>query len=95
MPPTHNVRGGLAWRELAAFWPVVASMAAMVGISEMPIMTTTFARYGKAKRAQQLGLTAVTFLMLSIWIRPDRACFFILIAAALTVWFWLIRRRRR
>jgi hypothetical protein len=55
-------------------------------------MTTTFARYGKAKRAQQLGLTAVTFLMLSIWIGPDRACFFILIAAALTVWFWLIRR---
>ena len=65
-------------------------MAARVGIWEMPIMTTTFARYGKAKRAQQLGLTAVTFLMLSIWIGPDRACFFILIAAPLTVWFWLI-----
>ena len=60
-------------------------MAAMVGIWEMPIMTTTFARYGKAKRAQQLGLTAVTFLMLSIWIGPDRACFFILIAAALNL----------
>jgi hypothetical protein len=45
-------------------------MAARVGIWEMPIMTTTFARYGKAKRAQQLGLTAVTFLMLSIWIGP-------------------------
>jgi hypothetical protein len=50
------------------------------------------ARYGKAKRADQIGLTATNFLMLCLWIGPNRACFFIAIAAALALWFWLCRR---
>jgi hypothetical protein len=39
-----------------------------------------------------LGASATTFLTLCVWLGPDRACFFIAIAAILTVWFWLCRR---
>jgi hypothetical protein len=33
--------------------------------------------------------SALTFLTLAIWIGPDRALFFIMLAAIATVWFWL------
>jgi hypothetical protein len=44
-----------------------------------------FVRYGKAKRAAQLGVTATTFIMLSLWIGPGPALFLIMIAATLVV----------
>jgi hypothetical protein len=34
----------------------------------------------------------MTFLTLCMWLGTNRACFFIAIAAILTVWLWLIRR---
>jgi hypothetical protein len=51
---------------------------------------------GKSKRAsssEPVGTkpTSPGSRPLSRWIGPDRACFFIAIAAALTLWFWLIR----
>ena len=49
-------------------------------------------RFGKPKRAAQIGVTATTFLALCVWIGPDRACFLIAIAAILTIWFWLCCR---
>ena len=44
-----------------------------------------------------LLVSAVTFLTLCVWIGPSRTLLFLMIAAALVVWFWLIRRfpRRR
>ena len=39
-----------------------------------------------------LLVSAVTFLTLCVWIGPSRTLFFLMIAAALVVWFWLIRR---
>jgi hypothetical protein len=58
----------------------------------MPTQPIIFARFGKTKRAAQIGLPATTFLMPSLWLGPHRACFFIAIAAIITVWFWLCRR---
>jgi hypothetical protein len=40
----------------------------------------------------RIGLSATTFLLLGIWLGPDRACFLIAVAAILTVWFWACRR---
>ena len=39
-----------------------------------------------------LLVSAVTFLTLCVWIGPSRTLLFLMIAAALVVWFWLIRR---
>ena len=50
------------------------------------------ARYGKAKRAAQIGLSAVTYLMLCIRMGPHRAGFFVAASAILTVWIWLCYR---
>jgi hypothetical protein len=49
-------------------------------------------RFGKPKRAAQIGVTDTTFLALRVWIGPDRASFLMAIAAILTIWFWLCRR---
>ena len=44
------------------------------------------------KRRNQLGLSATTFLILCIWLGPDRACFFIGLAAFIAVWAALCKR---
>jgi hypothetical protein len=43
-------------------------------------------RYGKAKREAQIGVTATTFLALSIWIGPDRAVFLFAVVAIVAIW---------
>ena len=49
-------------------------------------------RYGKAKRAAQIGVTATTFLALCIWLGPNAACWLIVIAAFIACWAWLCVR---
>ena len=50
------------------------------------------ARYGKAKRATQIGISATTFLTLCVWIGPNAACWLIAIAAIVTGWVLLAHR---
>jgi uncharacterized membrane-anchored protein len=40
----------------------------------------------------RIGVTATTFLALSIWLGPDLACWLISGAALVTVWVWLAAR---
>jgi hypothetical protein len=47
------------------------------------------ARYSDEDRT---GLSATTFIMLCIWLGPDRAVFLITVTAILTVWFLACRR---
>lgn len=44
------------------------------------------ARYDKAKRTAQIGVTATTFLTLCMWLGPNRALF------GLWAWFAMCRR---
>jgi 4-hydroxybenzoate polyprenyltransferase len=44
------------------------------------------------KRETQLGVSAVTFLALSVWIGPTAACWLIGLAAIVAVWAALCRR---
>jgi hypothetical protein len=68
----------------------VTSIAGEDDVGGQVIMTrqpVIFARYGKAKRPAQLGVTATTFLLLCLGIGPGPALFLIAVAAALVVWF--------
>ena len=49
-------------------------------------------RYGKAKRAAQIGVTATTFLALSIAFGPRAAFWLIGITALIACWAWLCVR---
>ena len=40
----------------------------------------------------RLGLSAVVFLQLCIWLGPDRAVFLVAVVAILTAWFLACRR---
>lgn len=42
--------------------------------------------------ADRAGLSAVTFLVLCIWLGPDRACFLLTVVAIVAGWFWACRR---
>jgi hypothetical protein len=50
------------------------------------------ARYGKAKRAAQIGMTATTLLTLCMWLGPNRALFVVLVAGGLWARFATCRR---
>ena len=42
--------------------------------------------------ADRTGLSATTFLMLGIWLGPDRAVFLIVVAAIVALWVQVCRR---
>jgi hypothetical protein len=56
----------------------------------MPMTTPSPKRIRRSK--ELLGVSAVTFLALCIWVGPNAACWFIAIAAIIAVWVALCRR---
>ena len=62
----------------------------LVTMSRIPADAPYPARIRNPKRL--LAVSATTFLLLGIWLGPDRAVFLIMIAAIVAAWIWLAAR---
>jgi hypothetical protein len=59
----------------------------------MPMNTPAPKRIRRSKEllGVSLGVSAVTFLTLCVWIGPHAACWLVAIAAIIAMWVWLCR----
>lgn len=59
----------------------------------MTSATPTAATPRRVRSSKELlSVSAVTFLALCVWMGPDRACFFVAVAAIIAAWVALCRR---